>query len=379
MYICIYVYVCVYIYIYTLAYAVYIVPVILFVAQLDGLPPNWATVEKAALRNLLPGPASWFTVDAARGLRCLGLPKGFADLSILHRAIQSRVATMEGASQGGLNVIHRARALTEQWTQCTFLARKATWNTWFQAAYLFQLRDAIHHCASKGITKRVLEDELAGHIPRPHTPEMRQSIRRRWQKTVWKRLCPDYLPTVHLFMEKRLGRWPLGIFPRIRAGRAMKVYAALQGYVPCRVLASLLRTHWNGWITARRMQRQGEANANRCCFSCQERDSVEHYAHCQVVAAFAWSHLRLPRPATPQALLADFLVLNRGAPQTHIHELTRQALRIASVYRAHNSWRHNPLATPTTMRDSLAQHLKESVRGHASAIQLLGALFLQGP
>ena len=92
-----------------------------------------------------------------------------------------------------------------------------------------------------------------------------------------------------------------------------------------------------------------------------------------------WSHLRLPRPATPQARLANFLVLNRGAPQAHAHELTRQALRTASVYRAHNSWRHNPFATPTTMRDSLAQHLKESVRSHASAIQLMSTLFLQGP
>ena len=196
----------------TLAYAVYILPVILFVAQLDGLPPGWPSAEKAALR-----PASWFSVDAVRGLRCLGFPKGFADLSILHKAIKFRVATAESASQGGLNVIHRARALTEQWTQCTFLARKAMWNTWFQAAYLFQLRGAVHHCASKGVAKRNLEDELAGHTPRPHTPEMRRSIRRRWQKPVWNRLCPDYLPTVHLFMERRLGRWPLGIFPRVRA------------------------------------------------------------------------------------------------------------------------------------------------------------------
>ena len=194
----------------TLAYAVYILPVILFVAQLDRLPPNWASVEQAAVRNLLPGPASWFTVDAARGLQCLGLPEGFADLSILHKAIQFRVATMEGASQGGLNVIHRARSLPQDWTQCNFLARKATWSTWFQAAYLFQLRDAIHHCASQGITKRILEDELAGHIPRPYAPEMRQSIRCRWQKTVWKIFRPGYLPTDYLPHWNLLSLWQVG-------------------------------------------------------------------------------------------------------------------------------------------------------------------------
>ena len=159
----------------------------------------------------------------------------------------------------------------------------------------------------------------------------------------------------------------------------MEVYSTLRGQVPCRVLAALLRTHWNGWITARRMQCQGEVIANRCCFGCQERDSVEHYAHRQVVAAFAWSHLRLPRPATSQARLANFLVLNRRAPQAHANELTRQALRTASVYRVHNSWRHHRLATPNAMRDSLAQHLKGFIRSHTSAIQLMNTFFFQGP
>ena len=138
----------------TLTYAVYILRVILFVAQLDGLPTNWASVEQAALHNLLPGPASWFTVDAARGLQCLGLPKGFVGLSNFHKAIQFRVATTEGASQGGLDVIHRARSLTERLTQCTrapsYRVRPPGTHGFRPPTYLFQLRDAIHHLRFAG-------------------------------------------------------------------------------------------------------------------------------------------------------------------------------------------------------------------------------------
>jgi hypothetical protein len=48
----------------------------------------------------------------------------------------------------------------------------------------------------------------------------------------------------------------------------------------------------------------------RLCFGCADaEDSVEHYAACPRVADVAASQLGLPRPDTPAAQLASFLLL----------------------------------------------------------------------
>ena len=60
-----------------MAYSVYILPVMLFVTQLDSPTSSWEAVEKTAIRRLLPGPGNWCDVKALRALPCLGFPKGF--------------------------------------------------------------------------------------------------------------------------------------------------------------------------------------------------------------------------------------------------------------------------------------------------------------
>ena len=363
----------------SLAYSVYILPVVLFVAQLDAPPPHWPSVERAALRNLLPGPAAWFTPAVVRGLPHLGFSKGFADLTLLYRAVQFRVATMEASASGGLRIGARARQLDLAIQDSPLLLRGGAWRTWYQGSFLFQLRDSLRFCAAQGLTQRGLEDTLAQHAARPFPPDLRLSIRRRWQKSAWKLLVPDYRPSLHLFMEARLRRWTLDLFPGVRAERALRMFPALKSQVPPRVLAAVLRTLWNGWITARRMQRQGQERANLCCFGCPLRDPIEHYAHCPHVSNFARTHLRLQRPLTPEARMADFLLLDTPPTPPRIQLLTLQALRTAAVYRAHNMWRHCPSATPVAMRQSLSQHLKESVRGHPAATRLVTNLFAAAP
>ncbi len=76
----------------TLAYAVYILPVVLFVAQLD-VPPN-------ALRKLFPGPGRWFRTADMVHLQQLGMPKSFPDLACITTAAQFRVHCQEAADQG---------------------------------------------------------------------------------------------------------------------------------------------------------------------------------------------------------------------------------------------------------------------------------------
>eukprot|EP00959_Pyramimonas_sp_CCMP1952_P188673 3946033-Pyramimonas_sp.AAC.1 len=65
--------------------------------------------------------------------------------------------------------------------------------------------------------------------------------------------------------------------------------------VPPRVWASVLRTLWNGWVTARRWP-GGPMAGSSCIFGCRHaRDSIEHYASCDAVADFARRRLGIPR------------------------------------------------------------------------------------
>ena len=116
----------------------------------------------------------------------------------------------------------------------------------------------------------------------------------------------------------------------------MSVLPAISKLAPPRVLAAILRTLWNGWITARRMQQQVPRDRLHCCFGCHEIDDIAHYAHCSVVGDFARRHLGLIRDSTPTDRLANFLLLDRRVRGDQPARLLRQALRTAVVYHVHN-------------------------------------------
>ena len=75
------------------------------------------------------------------------------------------------------------------------------------------------------------------------------------------------------------------------------------------MIAALIRSLWNGWVTSRRMQKATH-DAGGCIFGCEAVDCIEHYASCRRVAEFARKWLRLPHPPMPPEQLADFLLLD---------------------------------------------------------------------
>ena len=66
----------------TLAYAVYMLPVLTFVGQLMPIPTNWEQIEQKVVNSLAPGPRDWCPTLVARNLRALGMPKEFEELRI---------------------------------------------------------------------------------------------------------------------------------------------------------------------------------------------------------------------------------------------------------------------------------------------------------
>ena len=75
-----------------LAYKVYILPVLLFVVQLEDLPPSWPDYEQKAIQRLFPGHWKWLPLGIARNLKLLGFPLEVPDLEIMVSAIRLRAA-----------------------------------------------------------------------------------------------------------------------------------------------------------------------------------------------------------------------------------------------------------------------------------------------
>jgi len=278
---------------------------------------------------------------------------------------------MEGTKKGGLHIRERAPLLRAELDRTEHFNRKIHWNDWFTRSFIFQLDTSLQQCSLQGITKRSIMQELTMNAENPYDPETARKARKRWQKTVWKRLKPDYTPALLSHLRNRLDRWNVPAFPGQRMERAYLVFQNLKHLVPPRVLAAILRTYLNGWVTAKRMQKRPSDPSNRCCFGCACPDSIEHYANCSVISEFARTKLRIRREDSIPDRMANFLILNHASPSRNQDAIVKQALRTAVIYRAHNHWRHHSTANAQTMRQSLPQHLKELIRGHPRAINFV--------
>ncbi len=67
-----------------MAYSVYVLPVLTFVAQLEDPPEEWDKLEKTSFGKLVPCPGNSGLPRLAPHLAELGMPKSFACLRQLH-------------------------------------------------------------------------------------------------------------------------------------------------------------------------------------------------------------------------------------------------------------------------------------------------------
>ena len=247
----------------------------------------------------------------------------------------------------------------------TFLYRKAVWRAWFGDAILFHLELAARHFENLGFGPAAMRESIAGPAREGQDEAKRAAqIRRLWQRTGMQILLRQPNVSAANFWRRRLERWQMGVFPRVRVIRAQSILSRLQDAAPPCVRAALLRSWFNGWCTGRRFQQP-----RSCIFGCSYEDSIEHYAWCPVVREFAWRRLAIPHSLSG---IAEFLLLDRDHRATPRDALIRLAIRTAAVYRVHCRSRHAEHATIPTA-ESLGMAALELVRGHPAAAAMVRA------
>ncbi len=178
-------------------------------------------------------------------------------------------------------------------------------------------------------------------------------------------------------LRKKLEKWTLPLFPRLRAQRALGVAARLRGLVPPRVVAAVIRTWYDGWCSQRRFQARGS-----CCLFGRGHgeDSVQHYIWCRVLYAFATSGMRRPaRDGVAQQPLA--LMLLEPAADLPDESFNRRALLVAAVHQLNCTHRRRcaPLGTPLEVPRALEQAVKTAARGHQRATSCLDRRWIGDP
>ena len=289
------------------------------------------------------------TPDVLRGLEQLHCSAGVPDFRAFADAAKSRVFHWEALGGGGLRVAARARALRQlRWESDLPDWRVALWQPWLDSNFLFSLERADEHVrfAAPGLIR-----------------ESTTVARQQWQRVCYNHLVPDFTEAFLRHFRRRLERWAIALLPGRRVDRAVEVLQEVWRTTTPRILAALLRTMCNGWVTARRMQ-----ESRPCILLCgRGHDSIEHYAHCHVSRTVTMRKLRLPDIAPPDRLQH---LLGLGAATAR--DRTVRAIALYALYSTHCALRHGH-RSPVRMADLLLQLSREGVRGHAGATRMLTA------
>ena len=132
-------------------------------------------------------------------------------------AARFRVAYREASASGGLADAAATRRLDTLRLDSEFLARGGRWRWWYMHSYYHNLTAAIQYGRRLGISIDTVEDDLGSCTPRPHTKAQTVKLQKGVQRAARTSLCQVLRVDPEQRLRKKLERWKLPLFPRIRA------------------------------------------------------------------------------------------------------------------------------------------------------------------
>lgn len=341
-------------------YRMFAVSVLSFVAQCAPPPEDLLDLEEAVLRQLVRGPGkTWVSKKILWNMDTLfHLPMSFPSFELLALAAKFRVVICEVPDHTELN------ALLLHYAEQSHADVPLIWHRWYHDPIPGVLTRAMHHMSAMGLNIESLKNLV---LDKSHNGDRPKHAQRLCSKALRELPCNK----VYLEVEVRpkLTRWfaqnrisgPEGILARRFSANLSK----LNGQVPPSVLASMFRTMWNGWCTARRFQQRSQ-NGCRLSASCSGEDSIEHYSCCAVTWTFAARRLRLTR-MVPE--LQAFLLLDSA--RHSVARLTRMSLLVYAVYNVVNRMRASNQRGTATVEDLLWEQVRAAgLRNRACAAVL---------
>ena len=345
------------------AYRVFVASVLMFVAQLDPLPPDFGDFETRACRTLFRGPPGWMTTGFLKGMKSAAFPIELPDIRAGSVAARARVAVHENATHGGLQIARRARSLRLHMASAGGHFCPAYCGAWLRSCFILSLESAWALLWESGPDGKLMLQ--AGR---------EEHHRDGWQARAIKLLSARNPLEVQRHVRRRLDRWNIQVLPGRRVARWLESMKAVSTLLPPRVQACQFRTAFDGWVTGQGQQRRGT-----CVLGCPGcHDALDHYAMCPRFHDLCRRWLGLGRPPVDQCL-ADFLGIAtspasvpRGRDWGAAQAAALRAVGVYALYRLHTNSQHQGGNSDVT--GLFRGFVREGVRGHAKAMSLISSI-----
>ena len=193
----------------SLAYSVYVLPILSFLAQFKTPTDEVFQAEEEALRRMLPGPYRWCSKNDAFALAThYGQARDFTSLEHMSIAARSRLLVCENIKHGGLRILELCSEIEEAGRSSTqTLHRQRLWSEWYRGGIVWDIKDGRRQLLEKGLSFEALWEKAAG----PQDPEVNDTVRakkarRALQKTIRNELHKTLPVNPVSRMRCRLGR-----------------------------------------------------------------------------------------------------------------------------------------------------------------------------
>jgi hypothetical protein len=301
------------------AFNVYIVPVLEFVAQLLCVTERVRTAMGWAMRRLASGPGTWFMQRDLENLVSFGLKAEFRTIEMTARAAKLRVL-MDVAKDAATQQDELER------TQSEYLRRP--FGVWHSKSFFKILLDNKTELERNGATTECIH-KAAKKAHRFGKKKEKNAFQKVARKVIKARCQPfdaeDRIRT-------KIRRWGLKGPPAHVARRiANNLKIVGRRCRPC-VAGMFFRTLWNGWPTTARMRSmKGAPQTGECLLGCLHGDDkIEHYLVCEQ----AWTELTKPQPqgiglSFARRTRESMLLAERGLDESEVAKIARAVYAIA--------------------------------------------------
>ena len=322
--------------------------VLSFLWQLDDLPEDIGELEHWALRRLAPGPGNWIRPPDLCHLKCYGTPFDFP--SFHHSARVAKLRFIEFEPQLHWDTLR---------TQISDLVRTpiaaiSKWHSWYHSSPVLNVLRAVDYAALLNVTASTICATLRQRLGIQHGVDV--LVKKRFQAEAFRMLVTTDKYNPEHYLRCKLQRWKIDVPEGILTRRALRYLNNACQLAPNRVAVVFLRTLLNGWCTARRFQQPGSSCLFDCCMTHSDlrEDSIEHYAHCPFVIAFARDKLHMPQEHVGN--IAAFLCLSRDTPDD---ARVLQLILLYPVYGATNTLRYSRTTLQPQQKNALLMQLAQ--------------------
>jgi hypothetical protein len=356
-----------------MAYNMYAISVLAFLAQLEEPPAETYRIEERALLRTATGPANWASPEDLWHLKeSYGQARSFRSVQMMALTSQARVATVENLTVRGRCLKMRAADLDKLLLTGEFIGRRRVWKDWYQRCHVLVLRNALQQLLVRGIQLERILGELRRTSSSTLGVESARPLSANLQKSIAKHLIAAGKPDAEDRVRYKITRWKLQGPPAHVSRRVLGKLCRLAHLVTPRVAAACWSTLWNRWTTARRFQKRGRKEST-CMLGCcgGVEDSIEHYSCCATVRMVGTGYLRLWNDIRMDTfMLADERIQDDDA-------LTCVGILVYATYRSTNLFRPKGGADPTVAKDAMEQFCRDAVEGHALSRKILDARWVK--